>query len=113
MERRVPAGDGGALHDALAGATSLPHQIEALIAEASGLAERWPGLPAAEKRGLLQHLVSRITLKPDRLEIGIRGAHLADMLLNADGASAVATAPAPGQPDTSPATSARPRGAGA
>ncbi len=52
------------------------HQLEALTAEASRLAERWPGLPAAEKRGLLQDLVSRITLKPDCLEIGFRGAYL-------------------------------------
>ena len=109
VEDRIIAflGDGGALHDALAGATSLPHQIEALTAEASRLAERWPGLPAAEKRGLLQDLVSRITLEPDCLEIDIRPARLADMLLNADGASAGATAPDTGEPDIILAVAAR------
>jgi DNA invertase Pin-like site-specific DNA recombinase len=70
--RRVPAGDierlveeriisflrdEGELHGAL-------HEIETVIAEASGLAERWARMPAAQKRQRLQSLIARITLKP-------------------------------------------------
>jgi site-specific DNA recombinase len=97
--RRVPAGDverivderiiaflkdQGALHGALEETTSRAHEIDTLIARASGLAERWPRMLFAEKRLLLQGLVDRVTLKPESLEIAIRTAHLADILRNGE-----------------------------
>ncbi len=93
--RRVPAGDierlveerivsflkdGGELHGALAEMISQAHEIETLISGASSLAKRWPRMPSVEKRQRLQGLIARIALNPEGLEIGIRTAHLADIL---------------------------------
>ena len=41
-------------------------------------------MPAREKRRKLLCLISRITLKHDGLEIGIRTTHLAEFLRNGD-----------------------------
>ncbi len=93
--RRVPAGDierlveerliaflkdGVELHGALAERNPEAHAIETLIAEASNLAERLPRMPSVEKRQRFLGLIARITLKPEGLEIGIRTAHLAEIL---------------------------------
>ena len=76
--------DDGELHGALAERISEAHEIETVIAEASSLAARWPRMPSVEKRQRLQGLIARITLKPDGLEIGVRTAHLADILRSAE-----------------------------
>jgi site-specific DNA recombinase len=93
--RRVPAGDierlveerivsfvedDGALHGALVERNSQAHEIETLIAGASGLAARWPRMASVEKRQWLQGLIARITLNPEGLEIRIRTACLGDIL---------------------------------
>ena len=80
VEQRLVAflHDEGALHDALAPGAPRAHEIEALIAEAATLAERWPRLSAVEKRRQLQVLVVAITLRPENLEIAIRTTDLAD-----------------------------------
>ncbi len=93
--RRVPAGDverlveerivsllkdEGELYSALSKMISEAHEFETPIAVASSLAERWPGMSAAEKRQWLRRLIVRITLKPAELEIGIRIARLAEIL---------------------------------
>jgi hypothetical protein len=111
--RRVPAGDverlveermvrflkdEGALHGALAARISQAHEIETLIAEASGLAERWPRMPSVEKRQRLQGLIARITLNPEGLEIRIRTAHLADILRSGEGIGATEPMPLPDEP---------------
>ena len=93
--RRVPAGDierlveerivsflkdEGELHGALAEVISEAREIETVIAEASSLATRWPRMPSVERRQRFQGLIARIALNPESLEIGIRTAHLADLL---------------------------------
>ena len=97
--RRVPTGelerlvderivsflkDDGKLHGVLAPEITDAHELETLIAEAAGLAARWPRMPSVEKRQWLQYLVSRITLKPDCLKISIRTVPLAEILRSGD-----------------------------
>ncbi len=111
--RRVPAGDvervveerivsflkdDGELHGALTGKISEAHKIETLIADGSSLAERWPRMPAAQKRQRLQGLVARITLKPEGLEIWIRTAHLADILRSGEEISVTEPMALPDEP---------------
>jgi hypothetical protein len=111
--RRVPAGDierlveeriisllkdEGKLHGALAERISQAHEIETLIAEASGLAKRWPRMPSVEKRQWLQGLIAGITLKPEGLEIRIRTAHLADILRSGEEIGAYEPIALPDQP---------------
>ena len=111
--RRVPAGDierlveerivsflkdGGELHGALAERISQAHEIETLIAAASGLAERWPRMPSVEKRQRLQRLIARITLNPEGLEIRIRTVHLADILRSGEEIGACEPMTLPDQP---------------
>jgi AraC-like DNA-binding protein len=111
--RRVPAGDverlveerivsflkdDGELHGALTGTISEAHEIETLIAEASSLAERWPRMPATQKRQRLQGLVARITLKPESLEIWIRSTPLADILRSGEEISATEPMALPDEP---------------
>ena len=93
--RRVPAGeieylveerviclfeDEAELHGALAETTPEAHEIETLMANAAKLAARWPRMPSAHKRQLLQNLIVGITVKPNGLKIRIRAAHLAEVL---------------------------------
>jgi hypothetical protein len=111
--RRVPAGDierlveerivsflkdEGELHGALAEVISQAHEIETLIAEASSLAKRWPRMPYVEMRQRLQGLITRITLNLEGLEIGIRIAHLADILRRSEEISARELMALPDQP---------------
>ena len=72
--------DNGAVHAALEDQVSGAQAFEALIAEATALAERWMDMAATEKRGWLHVLVAHITLKPQSLEIEVRRAQLAATL---------------------------------
>ncbi len=51
-----------------------------LIAQAAGLAQRWPTLAAADKRMILQILVARIDVRPATVDIAIRPMTLAKVV---------------------------------
>ena len=93
--RRVPAGDierlvqerivsflrnESELHGAMAKTVTQAHEVESLVAEAAGLAERWQSLHATEKRQWIRKVVARVTVKPTTIEIGIRSGQLAEIL---------------------------------
>jgi len=72
--------DESELHDAVAKTVTQAHEVESLVAEAAGLAERWQSLPAAEKRQWIRRVVARITVAPTTIEIGVRSGQLAEIL---------------------------------
>ncbi len=63
---------------------SEAREIETVIAEALSLAKRWPRMPSVEKRQWLQDLIAGITLNPEDLEIRIRTATIADIIISVD-----------------------------
>ena len=93
--RRVPAGeieavveqrilkfltDEAGLHEALETTVRDAGRRRAAIVAARELAERWRGLPASEKRLLLQQLAARIEIGPEGLDIAVRtGALIKDV----------------------------------
>ena len=111
--RRVPAGDierlvqerivsflrdEGELLDAVAKTTRQAHEVENLVSEAAGLAERWQSLHTTEKRQWIRKVVARVTVAPTTIEIGIRSGQLAE-ILQSDGPLGHGEAPVlPGEP---------------
>jgi hypothetical protein len=55
-------------------------------------------MPSVEKRQRLQGLIARITLNPEGLEIGIRTAHLADILRRGEEIGTCEPMTRPGEP---------------
>ena len=93
--RRVPAGDierlvqerivsflrnESELHDAFENIVMQAHEVENLVAEAAGLAERWQSLHTTERRQWIRKVVARVTVMPAAIEIGIRAGQLAEIL---------------------------------
>ena len=111
--RRVPAGDierlvqerivsfllnDSELHDAFENIVMQAHEVENLVAEAAGLAERWQSLHTTERRQWIRKVVARVTVIPTTIEIGIRVGQLAE-ILQSDGHLGDSEDPAlPGEP---------------
>ena len=111
--RRVPAGDierlvqerivsfllnDSELHDAFENIVMQAHEVENLVAEAAGLAERWQSLHTTERRQWIRKVVARVTVMPTTIEIGIRVGQLAE-ILQSDGHLGDSEDPAlPGEP---------------
>lgn len=53
---------------------------KSLIENAAYLAQRWPALPASDKRAILHVLVSRIDVRPKTVDIAVRPAVLPDIV---------------------------------
>ena len=51
---------------------------KSLIANAAGLARRWPVLPASEKRAILHALVERVEIRPETVDVSVRPTVLPD-----------------------------------
>ena len=92
--RRIPAGDierlvqerlvsflrdESELHVAFENIVTQAHEVENLVAEAAGLAERWQSLHTAERRQWIRRIVARVTVMPAAIEIGIRVDQLANI----------------------------------
>lgn len=56
------------------------HEVENLVTEAAGLAERWQSLHTTEKRQWIRKVVARVTVTPTTIAIGIRAGQLAEIL---------------------------------
>jgi site-specific DNA recombinase len=60
------------LHELLAGNGAGASEIEQFISSAATFADRWPNLDASQKRGWLVHIIDRVTVMPNLVEIGVR-----------------------------------------
>ena len=86
------------LHDAFENIVMQAHEVENLVAEAAGLAERWQSLHTTERRQWIRKVVARVTVMPTTIEIGIRVGQLAE-ILQSDGHLGDSEDPAlPGEP---------------
>ena len=76
--------DEAGLHEALETTVRDAGRRRAAVAAARELAEHWPGLPASEKRLLLQRLAVRIDIGPAGLDIAVRTGALIKDIQRAD-----------------------------
>ena len=82
MEDRICAllRDGAAVFNASAEKSAPVEASRNLIAQAAGLAQRWPTLAASDKRIILQILIARIAVRPATVDIAIRPMTLAKLV---------------------------------
>ncbi len=72
--------DEAAIYDGAGAALTNMRDRKTLLDDAADLARRWPAMPAAAKRGMLQALITRITVRSDVVEVEMRLAALPDIL---------------------------------
>jgi DNA invertase Pin-like site-specific DNA recombinase len=63
----------------VAGSTTVGMR-KSLIENAADLAQRWPALPASEKRAILHVLVERVDIRPEAIDVSIHLAALPDVV---------------------------------
>mgnify|MGYP000184974893 CR=1 FL=1 len=63
-----------------AAATTTVASRRAMIENAAELAQRWPTLPASDKRAILHAVVERVDIRPEAVDISVRPAVLPDVV---------------------------------
>lgn len=63
----------------VAGSTTVGMR-KSLIENAADLAQRWPALPASEKRAILHVLVERVDIRPEAIDVSVHLAALPDVV---------------------------------
>ncbi len=86
------------LYELLVGDGDRASEIEQQLNEAATFAKRWPALDASQKRGWLLHIIDRVTVMPDLVEIAVRPKAIASCLQMGVGADNIPTAASQDEP---------------
>jgi hypothetical protein len=86
--------DAGEVHDAIAARVSDASTQARLLERAGDLSDEWPALEAEQRRRVIRHVVDRVVLTRDTLEIGIRHAQIVGILRENDEAGITVSADA-------------------
>ena len=100
VEKRICAflGDGAAVFNAAGDGSANVEASRNLLAQAADLVERWPNLPAPDRRIILHKLVSRIDMRAEAIAISIRLAMLPKIFAPQANLANLAIAVMPDQP---------------